>query len=425
MKRNMLALYNLFPRYYDNMNMWIKEFKHIKQMGFTAIYINPIHYPGFSGSLYAPKDYYSINPLFIDTNDNKEPMEQLRNIITEAHQHDLLVIMDLVINHSAKDNPLTTEHKDWYLKDKTNKIVSPGAWENGTWISWGDLAQFDHSQSPDKKALWDYLENIVSFYSQLGIDGYRADAAYQIPIELWTYIIKTTKKHNPQTLFLAESLGSCLEDSKKLTQAGFDYLFNSGKWWDLKEYWFIEQYNSLTPMKSIAFSESHDTFRIAQETNSDTNLLTQHLVFTGLISAAWMIITGTEYAWLNKTNVLHTSPKDKEPVNIDLTKLITKINQLRIQYPITNCEGEITIKDHDNKDNVVVLERFWHPSSEKLWFIINTTTQTQSFHIPNVSEFFGISHIPKEILSSQNRLLTYSNQIIPLAPKECKVFYYG
>ena len=33
-------------------------------MGFNAVYINPFHYPGFSGSLYAVKDYYRLNPLF-------------------------------------------------------------------------------------------------------------------------------------------------------------------------------------------------------------------------------------------------------------------------------------------------------------------------------------------------------------------------
>ncbi len=33
-------------------------------MGFNAVYINPFHYPGFSGSLYAVKDYYRLNPRF-------------------------------------------------------------------------------------------------------------------------------------------------------------------------------------------------------------------------------------------------------------------------------------------------------------------------------------------------------------------------
>ena len=34
-------------------------------MGFNWIFLNPIHYPGFSGSLYAVKDYYALNPLFV------------------------------------------------------------------------------------------------------------------------------------------------------------------------------------------------------------------------------------------------------------------------------------------------------------------------------------------------------------------------
>jgi starch synthase (maltosyl-transferring) len=34
-------------------------------MGFNWLYINSVHYPGFSGSLYAVKHHYRINPEFL------------------------------------------------------------------------------------------------------------------------------------------------------------------------------------------------------------------------------------------------------------------------------------------------------------------------------------------------------------------------
>ena len=43
---------------------------HVKDMGFNAIYVNPFHETGFSGSLYAVKDYYRLNPAFLDPQDN-------------------------------------------------------------------------------------------------------------------------------------------------------------------------------------------------------------------------------------------------------------------------------------------------------------------------------------------------------------------
>ncbi len=35
-------------------------------MGFDWIYVNPFHYPGFSGSLYAVKDFHRLHPLLQD-----------------------------------------------------------------------------------------------------------------------------------------------------------------------------------------------------------------------------------------------------------------------------------------------------------------------------------------------------------------------
>ena len=32
-------------------------------MAFDWVFVNPFHYPGFSGSLYAIKDYYRLHPL--------------------------------------------------------------------------------------------------------------------------------------------------------------------------------------------------------------------------------------------------------------------------------------------------------------------------------------------------------------------------
>ena len=56
-----LYIYNLFPKLYKNVSAWTKQIKTIADMGFNMIYINPFHYPGFSGSIYAPKEYYKFN----------------------------------------------------------------------------------------------------------------------------------------------------------------------------------------------------------------------------------------------------------------------------------------------------------------------------------------------------------------------------
>src|SRR3546814_9357753 len=54
----------LFPSLVGSTAEWKKHLPRIAGMAFDWIFLNPFHYPGFSGSLYAVKDYYALNPLF-------------------------------------------------------------------------------------------------------------------------------------------------------------------------------------------------------------------------------------------------------------------------------------------------------------------------------------------------------------------------
>ncbi len=58
-------VYNLFPRLVGPATRWPEHAARAAEMGFNWLYLNPWHYPGFSGSLYAVKEYGRLNPLFL------------------------------------------------------------------------------------------------------------------------------------------------------------------------------------------------------------------------------------------------------------------------------------------------------------------------------------------------------------------------
>src|ERR1700693_1254248 len=97
-----LLIYNLFPPLAGSVAGWTAHLPHIAAMAFNAVYVNPFHYPGFSGSLYAVKDYYRLNPRFRDKarrgKARRADDELLRGFTTAAAGHGLRVIMDLVVN---------------------------------------------------------------------------------------------------------------------------------------------------------------------------------------------------------------------------------------------------------------------------------------------------------------------------------------
>src|SRR5438045_9265213 len=94
-----LRIYNLFPTLAGTTRKWAAHLPRIAAMGFNAVYVNPFHYPGFSGSLYAVKDYYRLNPRFR----GGEPGDDdhlLCAFAEAARAHGLRVIMDLGPNQS-------------------------------------------------------------------------------------------------------------------------------------------------------------------------------------------------------------------------------------------------------------------------------------------------------------------------------------
>ena len=52
---------------------WSDHLDRIAGMAFDWIYVNPFHYPGFSGSLYAVKDFYRLHPLMQDGGEPGKP----------------------------------------------------------------------------------------------------------------------------------------------------------------------------------------------------------------------------------------------------------------------------------------------------------------------------------------------------------------
>ena len=50
------------------------------------------------------------------------------------------------------------------------------------------------------------------------------------------------RRGDPEIVFCGENLGASKEEVLALDGAGFDYLFNSLKWWDFESPWLLDQY---------------------------------------------------------------------------------------------------------------------------------------------------------------------------------------
>ncbi len=419
-KTESLRLYNLFPNLAGNMSEWKEHIGRIKKMGFNGIWVNPFHYSGFSGSLYSPKNYYKFAEMFIDKESDLEPIEQLKGFIKACHEAGILFLMDLVINHTAIDSDLVDEHPSWFKYDEGGKLLNPGAMHDGEFVAWGDLAEVDNEHSPDREALWDYWLDMIKYYLEAGVDGFRCDMAYQVPSVLWRFLIPESRKVREGCLFIAESLGCDFKQVEELGELGFDYLFNSTKYWDFNAAWGMEQYNKTAKVaKTLSFPESHDTNRLMEELGGDVAALKRQFLFGAVFSAGYMIPMGFEFGFRKQLHVVDTRPEDWEDTGLDLTEFIGKVADLKRRYRVLNVEEGLEIVDQANWPNVFCFKRTL-PNEKTLFILMNKDrVNPQNVYIPDVEAVVGG---PAEDVSPENafsvlpRSLNYN-----LRPSELKI----
>ena len=151
------------------------ELPRLKALGVDILWLMPIHpigeknRKGTLGSPYSVRDYYGINPEF-------GTEEDFRAFVNAAHAQGFKVILDLVANHTAWDNPLATRHPDWYEK------TWDGRFRPTPWWDWTDIIDLDWSKPGVREHVGGAMEYWVR---EFGVDGYRADVAGYIPLDFW------------------------------------------------------------------------------------------------------------------------------------------------------------------------------------------------------------------------------------------------
>jgi starch synthase (maltosyl-transferring) len=386
-KPEKMIIYNLFPLLAGKFTDWERHLIRASEMGFNWVFVNPIQRPGESGSLYSIADYYDFNPDLVDKKSKKAPRKQVKEATETAKKLGLNAMVDLVINHCSVDSDLIKSHPEWFLWESKGHVAHPFCDEDGKKVVWKDLAKFDHKDSKDKEGLFQYFLNIVKFLLELGFEGFRCDAAYQVPKSLWERLIKEIKKEHPGVVFFAETLGCPSDQTRRTASAGFDYIFNSSKWWDFQSPWLMAQYvltREVVP--SVSFPESHDTVRLCEELHGNIQGLKQRYLFSALFSAGVMMPMGFEFGFCKKPHVVKTRPEDWEETDIDLTSFITEVNKLKSNQAIFQEEAPTEILHADNPNILLMWKASVNDQEEALIILNKDIYNKQHFYAESLQK---------------------------------------
>jgi starch synthase (maltosyl-transferring) len=135
-------------------------------------------------------------------------------------------MLDLVINHTAIDSPLTKQHPEWYAKDEQGRIKNPGAIDpaDATKVTvWGDLAGWPTGRCRTE-GLLHFWDAVVSKYLGLGFLGSGPTRPTKSRLVLAPAHDGLSRSHKRS---FCRDFGLPPEELAQLSDAGFDYLCNS------------------------------------------------------------------------------------------------------------------------------------------------------------------------------------------------------
>jgi len=257
---------------------------------------------GRFGSPYAAQDLTAVDPALVEFDQRTTGIDQFRELTYATHALGGRVFIDIVINHTGWGARLQETHPEWYLRDEKGDFVSPGAW--GT--VWEDLAELDHKSA----ALWEELAEMFLIWCRRGVDGFRCDAGYKVPLRAWRYITARVLEEFPETVFLLEGLGGSWEATENLITDGgmqwaYSELFQNYSGLDVASYLEYALRQSARLGLYVHYSETHDNKRLAAR-GRDWSLLRNRLCALTSVSGGFGFTNGVEWLAAERVNV-HSS----------------------------------------------------------------------------------------------------------------------
>lgn len=192
-----MVLYQIYPRSFmdsngdgiGDINGITSKLDYLKDLGVNAVWLCPCYKSPNDDNGYDIADYRDIMDEF-------GTMDDIKNLISEMHARDMKVIMDLVPNHTStahkwfqesrksKDNP----YSDFYYwfdspPNDWQSMFCGSAWEYDEMRGQYYLHSYAVSQADlnwNNPAVVKEMQDIIDFWVDLGVDGFRCDVIDQI-----------------------------------------------------------------------------------------------------------------------------------------------------------------------------------------------------------------------------------------------------
>ena len=329
---------------------------------------------GRFGSPYACEDLTGIDPALVEFDKRSTGGDQFRELATETHRHGARLFLDVVINHTGWGSTLQETHPEWFLRDAAGNFASPGAW--GT--IWEDLVELE----PQHVELWEHFAAAFLTWCRRGVDGFRCDAGYKVPLPVWQYIIARVRLEFPNAVFLLEGLGGPWTATEQLlTEGGMQWayseLFQNYSGADIQHYLdYVLRQNASIGLY-VHYSETHDNDRLAKKGRA-WSLLRNRLCALTSASGGYGFTCGVEWLADEKIDV-HQSRGLAWGSRENILPELAGLNALLAMHPCFFDGARLTRLSADGSP-VYALQRVSAENLDRVLVLINTDADSpQSF----------------------------------------------
>lgn len=233
---------------------------HAVALGTSGIALGPLFASRTHG--YDTIDHYRIDPRLGDDRD----FDQL---VTQAHERGLRVLLDGVFNHVGTDFPRYRDGDTSWFRMRGNEF--------DTFEGHGELIALDH----DNGEVADYVMDVMRHWLGRGADGWRLDAAYAVPDRFWARVLPRVRETHPDAWFVGEVIHG--DYAARVQTATFDSVtqyelwkaiwssLNDGNFHELD--WALQRHNDfLDTFVPLTFVGNHDVTRIASQLENSDHL---------------------------------------------------------------------------------------------------------------------------------------------------------
>lgn len=342
------------------------------RLGCRVLHLLPIHpipttyaRMGRFGSPYAALNFTEVDPGLAEFDPLATPLEQFLELVDAVHFHNGYLFMDIAINHTGWAASIHETHPEWLVRDEKGKIEAPGAWG----VVWEDLTKLNYANID----LWKYMAGMFLLWCHRGVDGFRCDAGYMVPVEAWEYIVAKVRNEYPETLFFLEGLGGPIKTMREiLNKANFNWayseVFQTHTSQEISAYLPQAYEISATSGLMIHFAETHDNNRLASVSRCYAQMRTS-LCALFSVCGGFGFANGVEWFATQKINV-HESPSLNWGDENNQVDHISRLNLILQTHPAFFGHTRLALIQK-NHDHCLVLLRHHEPSGKKVLILAN------------------------------------------------------